>query len=106
MEGKKIDLVTFGQVFHWLDHNVIFKHYKQFISAGGALAIFSYSIPRIVNSEVIDSIVKEQSINSFKFDSIDLNCLIKSIECDSLGFKSQQAFSNFYNYKNVKIINK
>jgi predicted TPR repeat methyltransferase len=33
---EPIDLVTFGQVLHWLDHNLIFSHYKQFMSKDGA----------------------------------------------------------------------
>ena len=59
MKEEKIDLVTFGQVLHWLDYDTIFKQYKNVMSEDGALAVYSYATPCIMNNQMIETTVLE-----------------------------------------------
>jgi SAM-dependent methyltransferase len=42
MAGKRVDLVTVAQAYHWLDHSAFHAEVDRVIAPGGALAVWCY----------------------------------------------------------------
>jgi len=47
MADGSVDLVTAAQAFHWFDFDRFFAEVKRILAPGGAVAIWTYNLPRV-----------------------------------------------------------
>ena len=106
MNKQKIDLVTFGQSLHWLDHDFLFKSYqKSFMAEGGAMAIFTYVFSQIVDADSIIEIKQaveqgvvqgSQEVLDLEFESIESHGVEMDKEYTDKDAKADEMLQNFY----------
>lgn len=96
MQESKIDLVTFGQVLHWLDHDVIFSNYKEFMSEDSSFWVFSYAICSIMTDDMVNQIKKEIDTGSSKYDEISAKNFKEDAKYSDGEDQASDWFSKFY----------
>ena len=91
MNKSYIDLVTFGQCLHWLDHDLLFKSYQKYMAEGGAMAIFSYGTCKIVDANVLEEV--QQAIEQGVVKGADEVLEIKFENIESHGVEMDKEYS-------------
>ncbi|CAI2374937.1 unnamed protein product [Moneuplotes crassus] len=96
MEGKSIDMVTIAQTLHWLDHDLIFKLYKKYLSEGGAFAIFSYAMCSVMNQKLAETISEEASGTESRFTAVEILNFDEEKKYSEVEEKANDAYRAFY----------
>ena len=105
MNKSYIDLVTFGQCLHWLDHDLLFKSYQKYMAEGGAMAIFSYGTCKIVDANVLEEVQQAieqgvvkgaEEVLEIKFENIESHGVEMDKEYTEEDTKANELFQNFY----------